>query len=248
MRLCLSIACAATLAFSTLAATDLTLTFARKGAGTAGTEIQYHTAKFHLNRQPEQKLDSLVDYEKGISYTINHKKKTIEMLKMEDALAALASLNQSQSQPEGLGLLMGSMFGDPNKYKVEKLGQETVAGRPCQNYLITVGKLTMALSADPTLKMPVSDAAYTRMMQAQAASFAKGGGPVGASFKRLYEEMAKIKGVPLKTEMKGFMGMNVSSVATKVEQGPIPADLFVLPVGYKMEDVGKKLREDMKGK
>jgi len=69
---------------------------------------------------------------------------------------------------------------------------------------------------------------------------------MGLSYKRLYEELAKIKGIPLKTHMTGFMGMDVSTEAIKVETTPIPVATFVLPDGYKVEDMGKKMREDMK--
>jgi hypothetical protein len=247
MNFRLVFALAAALAFGSLAAADLTITYTAtaKGLGKGGTEIQYFTPKFHLTSNEEAKTEALVDFEKGISYTIDHKKKTIQMLRMEDALDALEGLNQAQ--PEAMAGIMAGMFGNPNEVKVEKLDREQVAGRDCQKYLITVGKLSMALSADPTLKQPMPDASYMRMIQARAATMAKAG-PLGASFKRLYEEMAKIKGVALKTDMKGFMGMRVTSEATKVDQSAIAGDRFTLPAGYKMEDQGKKLREELKAK
>lgn len=231
-----------------LPASDLTITYTAtsKGmwaSGGGGTEVHYYNSKFLLNRNEAAKRDSLVDFEKGISYSIDHKKKTIDMVKLADALAALEGL--SQAQPEGMGALMGTMFGDPNEVKVEKLDTETIAGRKCQKYNIKAGKLAMAMSADPTLKAPVAEAAYARMIQARAASLAKAG-PMGASFKRLYEELAKVNGIPLKTHMTGFMGLNVATEATKIDESPIPASLFGLPADYKLVDMGKKMREEMK--
>ena len=248
MRLRLVLALAATLAFGSLSATDLTITFKSTGKGLAsgasGTETHYYSPDYNMVRNEKEMRDSLVDFKQGISYTIDHKKKLISKVSFDDAFAALESLGKAQ--PEGMGAMFGAMFGDPNDCKVDKQGTETVAGHTCQTWVIKVGKLVMALSADPTLKMPIPDAAYTKMVQSRAAQFAKAG-PMGASFKRLYEEMAKIKGIPLKTHMTGMMGMDVSSEATNVASGPISPAIFALPA-YKVEDMGKKMREEMKSK
>jgi hypothetical protein len=45
--------------------------------------------------------------------------------------------------------------------------------------------------------------------------------------------------------MSGMMGVDVSTLAAKIESGAIPAATFALPTGYKVEDMGKKLREQM---
>ncbi|WP_316413853.1 DUF4412 domain-containing protein [Mesoterricola silvestris] len=247
MRLRLVLALAATLVCGALAAADLTITFnsvakGMMGAGGTSTEIHYYSSEFNMVRNEKDRRDTLVDFKNGISYTIDHKKKTISKMSFDDALAALESLNAAQ--PEGMGQMFGAMFGDPNDFKVDKVGPETVAGRSCTAWNIRVGKLAMSLSADPTLKQPIPDTTYMKMVQARAAQFAKAG-PMGASFKRLYEEMAKIKGIPLKTHMTGMMGMDVATEATKIEQGPVPAATFTLPAGYKIEDAGKKMREEM---
>lgn len=88
------------------------------------------------------------------------------------------------------------------------------------------------------------DTSYSQMMKTRAAQFAQSG-PMGATYKRLYEEMAKIKGIPLRTHMTGLMGVDVATLATRIETGAIPAATFTLPAGYKVEDMGKKLRERM---
>jgi len=237
----------AALAFGHLAASDLTITFSSKGKGmlaakNASTEIHYYTSDHNLVQGVDSKIDSMVDFTKGMTYSIDHKKKTVSMISFDDAMAALDGVNAAQGK--GLGAMMGGLFGDPNDVKVEKGDKETVAGRVCQDWQIKVGKLSMTLAVDPSLKMPVPDAAYAKMIQARATQFANAG-PMGAVWKRLYEEMSKIKGVPLKTHMSGMMGMDVTSEATKVETGPVPASLFVLPETYKVEDAGKKLREQM---
>lgn len=238
---------AAVLSLAPLLAGDLTITFQSKGKGPMGTsqngnEIHYYSSKFQRINNESTKIDSLVDYEKLITYTINHKKKQIGKMSLEDALAAMEALNTGDH--EGVGKAMAFMFGDPDSFKVEPQGTDTVAGRACKKYKITVAKIVMETSNDPSLKPPVPAANFAKMMKAKAAAFAAAGS-AGKAYKRLYEEMSKIQGIALKTHMSGMMGMNVSTEATKVAEGPIPASTFALPAGYKIEDEGKKLREQL---
>ena len=228
-----------------LCAGDLTVTFNSKGKGPMGTksdgiETHYYSSKFQRVNNAGSKIDSLVDYQSFTTYTINHGKKLIQKMTLDDAMAAMESM-QAQ-MPEGLGAMMGSFFGDPNNFKVEELGKETVIGRSCKKCRITVGKMTFESSNDPTLMPPIPPASFAKMMKARGALSAAAG-PMGKSMTRLYEEMSKLKGLALKTDMKGLMGINVSTEATQVVEGPIPASTFELPTGYKTEDLGKQLRE-----
>ncbi len=244
-QLCLLLT--AGLAALSLCAGDLTLTFNSKGKGpvggkTDGIETHYYSSQFQRINNEGSRIDTLVDYQTLTTYTINHAKKLVQKLSFEDATAAMASM-QSQ-MPEGAGAMMGAFFGDPDQFKVEELGKETVAGRNCKNYRITVGKMVFQSSNDPTLVPPVPPASFAKMVKAKGALSAAGG-PMGKTMARLYEEMSKIKGLALKTNMSGFMGIQVSTEATKVTEGPIPAATFQLPVGYKTEDQGKQLREQI---
>ena len=239
---------AVSLAVGTLSAGDLTITFNTKakamiGGGRSGTEIHYYSSAYQMTRGVDTRLDQLVDFSQGLMYSIDHKKKTIDKLSFDDAMTALDSLKEGEAGA-GAGKLMAKFMGDPNDVAVEKKGTEQVAERTCQDWHIQVGKLVMDLAADPSLKMPVPDAAYTKMMRARAAQFAKAG-PMGTSYKRFYEELAKIKGVPLKTHMTAAMGVDVTTEATKIETTPIPATTFTLPDGYKVTDIGKQLKEQM---
>lgn len=247
MKNALFLGLAATLALGPIAAADLTITFNTKakammGSAHDGTEVHYYTTAFQMTRGVDTKMDNLVDYGQGMTYTIDHKKKTIDKLSFDDAMDALDALKEGPAG--GAAKVMAKFMGDPNDVKVEKRGTETVAGRTCQGWHVQVGKLVMDLSADPSLKMPVPDAAYAKMMKARAAQFAKAG-PMGASYKRLYEELSKIKGVPLKTHMAGAMGLDVTSEATQIVTTPIPAATFTLPDGYKVTDMGKQLKEQL---
>lgn len=231
--------------FGTLSAADLTITFVSKGksimGGGDGTVIHYYTAAYQMARMVASQHDDLVDIKLGTSYMIDHKKKVVSKISFDDAAASMANMQQSNSAV--LGKMMGAMVGDPNDVQVVQTGKEQVAGRSCQVWHIQIGKLVMDLSADPTLKRPIPDKELARINQARIAQFARTG-PLGASFKRLFEEMAKIQGIPLKTHLTGIMGMDATQEATRIEVGAIPASTFVLPEGYKVEDLGKKLKEE----
>lgn len=236
---------AACLAAVSMCAGDLTITFNSKGKGpmggkTDGVETHYYSSKFQRINNEGSKIDSVVDYQTFTTYTVNHSKKLVQKLSFEDAMTAMEGL-QAQ-MPEGIGAMMGSLFGDPNNFKVEELGKDTVVERSCKKYKITVGKMVFESSNDATLVPPVPAASYAKMVKAKGALTAAAG-PMGKTMARLYEEMSKIKGLALKTNMSGFMGINVVTEATKVTVGPIPAAVFELPAGYKTEDLGKQLRE-----
>jgi len=237
----LSLLFSATLGWST----DLTITFKTGGKGMLGAksslETHYYTSRYQMVRNEGTKVDSLVDYERGVTYSIDHTKQNISMIRMEDALAVLDTMGNGEKSPAAG--IMGAMFGDPDQCTVTEAGSEVVAGRSCTIHKIVVGKLNMVLSADPTLKAPVPAGSYMKMMRAKAASMARAG-MAGASYKRLYEEMGRVKGIPLKTAMSGMMGVNATSEATQVKAGSVPASTFTLP-DYPIEDMGKKMREQM---
>ncbi|MBK8793552.1 MAG: hypothetical protein IPN59_10455 [Holophaga sp.] len=231
---------AALFAVGSLTAADLTITFQSKAAKTEGLETHYYSATHHRTNNEATKTDSLVDYQSLTTYTINHDKKLIQKLSFEDALAAMESAQSDM--PEGMSAMMGGLFGDPSNCKVEELGSEVVAGRKCKKYKITVGKILFESSNDPTLVPPVPAASFAKMMKAKGA-LTLAMGPMGKSMAKLYEELSKIKGLALKTNMSGFMGMKAATEATKVVEGPVPASVFALPTGYKTEDLGKQMRE-----
>jgi hypothetical protein len=247
MKKTIKLALVSVLATAALWAGDLTIGFNSKGKGpmgvkTDGVETHYYSSKFQRINNEGSKIDTLIDYQTLTTYTINHSKKLTQKLSFEDAMAAMEGM-QSQ-MPEGMGAMMGAFFGDPNNFKVEELGSETVVGRNCKKYKITVGKMVFESSNDPSLVPPIPAANFAKMVKAKGALTAAAG-PMGKTMARLYEEMSKIRGLALKTSMSGFMGLNANTEATKITEGPIPAAVFELPAGYKVEDLGKQLREQV---
>jgi len=212
------------------------------GMSSHGIQTVYYGVNFHKEVNDATKIDTLVDYQKGVFYTIKHKDKKIEMISFDD-LAAIAesTAKQMEGMPDFMKNMMGG--GDVGDVKVEQLGADTIAGRACKKYKLSLGKIVDELSADPTLKIPANPAAYTKFMKLRANALP---GSSASSMSKLYEELAKIKGIPLKTHMTGLMGMDVATEATDVKTTDIPASVWALPEGYKMEDQGKKMRKNMK--
>ena len=225
---------------------DLTITMnahtkSMMGSGAPSVQTHYYSSKFMRMNDPGTQVDTLMDYGTMTNYIINHKKKLIQKMTLQDAMDAMHEAS-SQNQ-EGMSEMMNKMFGDPNNFKVTEEGKDTVAGRSCNKYKIMVGKIVMELSNDPSLKMPMAEASYQNMLKMRGAAMAAM--PSGKSFARLYEEMAKIKGLTLKSHMSGMMGMDIQTEATAVKEGPIDASVFALPSGYQMEDLGAKMKAQM---
>lgn len=233
------------LALSALAvmATDLTITMKGTGKYNEGEQTQLWSSKYTRTNMPASKRDTLVDYEKGLFYTIDHKKKVIEMMTWDDleAVAEGAAAMLRDLPPMVLKMMPGGGGGDVS---VEDEGREVVAGRTCRKWKFTSnGKTLHETSNDPSLRIPISPAAYARALKMQRVIGAMG--PAAAQMAKLGLELSKIQGVPLKTRMTMPMIGEVGSEATEVKEGPIPATAFALPEGYKLEDTGKKLREQM---
>jgi len=134
------------------------------------------------------------------------------------------------------------MFGDVSEVKVEPLGPDTVMGRPCKKVRITLGKMVEELSVDPSLQVPIKDYAKAMSMLNRMP------GQAGLLFKRVYEETARLKGVPLRTHITGLMGMDLTTEATAVSTARIPDSTWTLPSDYTMKDGGKEMKNATKGK
>jgi hypothetical protein len=147
--------------------------------------------------------------------------------------------DQMAGMPE---MVTKMMFGDVTDVKVEQLGADTVMGRPCKKVRITLGKMIEEMSVDPTLQVPVKDYAKAMTMLNRMP------GQAGTLFKRIYEETARLKGVPLRTHITGLMGMDMTTEATAVSTAAIPDATWVLPADYTMKDGGKEMKGALKDK
>ncbi|MDR1841532.1 MAG: DUF4412 domain-containing protein [Holophagales bacterium] len=235
---------------SLIAAGDLTITFKTENKNpmstSKSTEVQYYSNQYHRTNNDQEKNDTLMDYKKSAMFIIDHKKKTISKLTLDDAVKmteATASMYDAETR-EMMKKMLGA--GSNDKVAVKKVGKEVILGRNCDKWEISLGKMILKVSADPNLAYPASQEAL-KIADKMKESVAGGAMP-GMDMTKLYEEAAKIKGVHLKSEMQMSvtgMTMRIFSEATKIEQGAIPASRFELPLGYKEEDMGKKMLEEI---
>jgi Domain of unknown function (DUF4412) len=224
-------------------ADDLTITFKHSGKNAGATSTQYWSVDKHRSNTPDLQIDHMTDLAKGVSYTIRHKDKKVEFIRFED-MAQFAEETQKrmqelQKQSPQMGDMMTKLMGDPNNFSVEEQGAETVAGRKCKRYHLVLMKMDMVISNDPTLKIPMNPANFAKFTKfSNLTRFAAS--PAGA---RMAEEMAKIKGLTLKSRMVVPIVGEMIQEATEVKEGPIPASVFALPEGYALMDKGKEMLE-----
>lgn len=243
MRPLLASAFALLLSTTAILASDLTITSAVTGKGALakdGVQVQYFNASKMRVNHAGSKTDTLVDYGQEVIFSVDHGKKVITKMTFKDMQETMQAMEEQMAgMPE---MVTRMMFGDVSEVKVEQLGPDTVLGRPCKKVRITLGKMVQELSVDPSLQVPVKDYAKAMSMLNRMP------GQAGLLFKRVYQETAKLKGVPLRTHVAGLMGMDVTTEATAVSTAPIPEGTWALPAGYAMKDGGKEMKDAMKGK
>ena len=226
-----------------LLAGDLTITSHITGKGPMakdGTQVQYVDATRMRTNQEGTGIDTLVDYGHEVFYTIDHTKKVVTKVTFKDMQEAMQAMEDQMANMPGMVTRM--MFGDTTEVKVEQLGADTVLGRPCRKVRVSIGKMVEELSVDPSLQFPIHDYAKAMSMMNRMP------GGMGAMFKRLYQAIGQLKGVPLRTHVTGLMGMDMTTEATTVSTAPIPGSVWALPAGYKEVDGGKEMKESMKGR
>lgn len=222
---------------------DLTISMKAFGKYNDGEQTQLWSSRYMRTNNPGQKRDSLVDYEKGIFYTIDHKKKVVEMMTWDD-LEAFAEHAAAMLKDMPAFVLKMMPGGGGGEISVEDAGKEVVAGRTCHKWKFTSGdKPVHETSNDPSLKVPIPAVAYQRAVKLQRLIGAVG--PGAAQMAKLGAELAKLQGTPLKWKMTMPMVGEIGAEATEVKEGTIPAAAFALPPDYKLEDTGRKMREQM---
>jgi len=230
------------IATSVASAQDLTLheTTTSTGMGGRGatnlTNTRYITSNA-IKMTSSSGTDTIIQLAEGKIITIDNNKKTyseITVKQLNDMLAKLSSEQGGAENAEAMAAMRKMMGQVTEATAVTKVGAgENIAGYATDKYLIS-GMLNMEIYAAPDLKMP---ALYYDAMKMQVVK-----NPM-FDMQKLYEEMKKIQGTPLKTVMTMKMmnmEMKTTSVVTSVEKTPIPASVFQVPAGYTL--VANKLQ------
>jgi hypothetical protein len=233
--LSLVLICASQNANAQIFSQDLTVHVTTTSSGMAGrgggtqNSAEYFS-KSAMKTSSSEDSDTIVRFDEGKIITIDNKKKTYTEMtfkQLQDMLGnAGAQMGQNREAMEQMRKMMGQQGNAPVAVTKEGPG-ENIAGYATDKYLIT-GPMQMEIWAAPGLKIPT---AYYDVMKFQA--------PANPMFdmKALYEEMKKINGMTLKSEMTikmMNMEMKTTRVVNSIEKGAIPASVFEVPAGYKL--------------
>lgn len=208
------------------AAGDLTIVSKVTAAkGEATTSTTYITPE--RMRMSDGVNDTIVDLAAGKLVAIDHKKKSYYETTFEEMQKYFAQLNEMlTSNP-----MMESMMGKVADVQVQKTAEtREILGYTCTKHVLSMGeKFKEILWVTPDLKMPVTYYDASKMSYAMM-------GPMAGRFEKMLDEMKKIDGFPLATDVDmKMMGMDASSRSEVIEisKADIPNDTFAVPAGYK---------------
>ncbi len=208
------------------AAADLTIiSTVTPAKGSPTTSTQYLTGD--KMRFSDGQSDTIVDLSAGRMIQVDHKKKTYFETTFEEMRAYFAQLEEMIASTP----MMESMVGKVSEVTVQETSEtREIAGYSCRKYVLTMGeKFHEVVWVTSELEIPVEYYDARKMLYAMM-------GPVATRFERLLDKMRDIGGLTLATDLDAkIMGMDASSAseATEVRVGPIPADAFAPPAGYK---------------
>lgn len=229
-RSIVALACAAALP-ALAGAEEITIvsrTTVKQGAPTTSTQY-IGTDRV---RTSDGENDAIVDVGTGRLTVINHKKQEYYEVTREEMQAGMQKLEQQMSGP-GAAMFEKMMGGKTGEVVVQKGAARKVAGYDCTTYTFTLGEnMRYENCVTQALQLP---AAYYDALKSPYSMM----GPMGKRFEKVFEAMSQVKGLPIAMNSSvTMMGMNmqITSEATEVRKGAIPATAFQVPAGYKKKD------------
>jgi hypothetical protein len=207
------------------------------------SEEVYYSSRYQLTSDSFNRKDTLIDFDELVSYEIDHKRKVIRKVTLDD-MNKFAEMVSDNVEKSGIDSEINKVLKieENTNVSVNKTGAEKIVKRKCDKWKVSLGKLVCDVSTDPTLKPPV-DTKKAGNLDVDVSMLIM----LGKSFVSFMEAINNIEGIPLRTDLiipMGSMDMKFSSVAISIKEGSIPASRFELPKDYKIEDHGKKLIRD----
>ncbi len=198
--------------------------------GTPTTSTQYLGAD--RIRTSDGESDVILEVGTGRLTVINHKKKEYYEITREAMAAGMQKLEAQLAGPAG-AMIEKMMGGAGGEVAVQKGASRKVAGYDCTAYSFSLGEnMRYETCVTQSLQVP---AVYYEALRSPYAMM----GPMGKRYGQVFDAMQKIKGFPIAMSSSvSMMGkkMQMSSEATEVRTGAIPASAFAVPAGYKRKD------------
>ena len=244
MKRSLTVLALATLAVSA-PAEDLTITFKSTDGGAA----THYFSKDRI-RMSGGKSDTILEFTSGKIITIDHQKKEFSemtLAEIDEAMKGLsAQMEQAMAQvpPQMREQMAKMMGGGAAEVTVTKGGTKTVAGYSCQEYTVAMGaNMTQETCNTTALTPPFDPANFQKLTRVSI--------PMVQGMDKLIAKMSEIKGIALMTHTSmNAMGRKTETTleATEIKKGPIAADVFAMPGGYKQVDSPLKKMPKMGGR
>ena len=198
--------------------------------GAPGVSTQYIAAD--RIRTSDGENDTVMEVVAGRFTVINHKKKEYYEFTRDEMLLAMQKFEQQMAGPAG-AMFEKMMGGKAGEVTVQKGASRKVAGYDCANYTFSLGEnMRYEMCVTQALQLPVQ---YYAALEGPYWMM----GPMGKRFVKIFDEMKKVKGLPVAmntTVNLMAMKMQLTSEVTEVRKGAIPATAFQVPAGYKKKD------------
>jgi hypothetical protein len=211
-------------------AEDLTITF----QSSDGTKSTHYYTKDRL-RTGTGKTDTILEFTSGKIVSIDHQKKEYSEMTIAEIDEAMKSMSAQMEQamasmpPQMREKMAGMMGGGASEPTVTKGMTRTIAGYPCQSWTIAMGTTMTQESCNSTALVPPFDP--TNFQKLSRISV-----PMMQGMDKMFKKMADVQGISLATHTTmSMMGRktDTSTEATEVKKGPVSADVFAIPAGYK---------------
>jgi hypothetical protein len=213
----------------TMQSTTTTTGMMGQGGGTITSTEYYSQNAMRMNQSDGNDTIILFDAEKII--TIDNNKKTYMELTFAQLEQRLSKIGEQLgakmgANPEQLKSMMKMMGITDTSFSVTKVGSgDTIAGYATDKYIVK-GPMEIEVMAATDLKIPSS---YYDVLKMQMPSI-----PI-FDLKKMYDEMKKIEGFPLKTVQSmsiATIKVKNTKLVTSIEKEAIPASVFEIPEGY----------------
>ena len=231
-------------AFSASAsAEDLTILF----KSSDGSTPAHYYSKDRI-RMNNGRTDSIMEFTSGKIVHIDHQKKEyseMTIAEIDESMKAMsAQMEQAMANmpPQMREKMAGMMGGGAAEAIVTKGEARTIAGYPCQTWKVAMGTTMTQESCNSTALVPPFDPANFQKLSRITV-------PMMQGVDKMFKKMAEIQGIALMNHTTmSMMGRKTDTTteATEVKKGPIPADAFALPAGYKK--VESPIKKMSKGK